>query len=232
MNNPLDIAVVFACDFRPRVVNGVSVMPNHGRAAGAPAWLTLGDGTTATTFPTPLAGWGASFDGGDYVNTGVVDRYERTGQFSLYWYGEKRPADVFGIIGNSSSSHGILLEENSGNTRVRLVGSNGTLIQNTGQATSRVARSFALTFSGSAASIKHYINGSLVASTTGINNLNASIKNGCPWALSTTYWNPTPPTVASGNRLVGDSYAFGIFDGLLTPRDVMLLDTLVRGNIR
>ena len=82
MSSLLNRAVVFACDFKPRVVGGLQVMPNHGRAGGAPTWLTLGDGSTAGTIPIPLAGYGASFTGSQYVNTGVVDRYEHNNTFS------------------------------------------------------------------------------------------------------------------------------------------------------
>jgi hypothetical protein len=53
-------------------VAGVRVSDNLGKATGAPATVTMGDGTTSTTFPTQLSGGGISFDGGDYVDTTYV----------------------------------------------------------------------------------------------------------------------------------------------------------------
>lgn len=64
---------------------GVRVTDNLGRAVGAPKTLQLGDGTTASTFPTQLVGRrGFSFDGGDYVDTGIIDPFERTDRFTLF----------------------------------------------------------------------------------------------------------------------------------------------------
>jgi len=58
---------------------GTRVTDNIGRAGGT---VTVGDGTTSTTFPTQLAPKGMSFDGGDYLeaSTAIVPA---TGAFSV-----------------------------------------------------------------------------------------------------------------------------------------------------
>lgn len=114
----LNRAVVFACDFKQYSVAGKTYIKNYGKAGGAPEWLQCGDGTTTTTFPTPLARFGATFDGGDYINTGVVDRYERTNQFSLYHFGSRR--------GNCTIISTITSPTNQG-VSIQMVGSNPAL---------------------------------------------------------------------------------------------------------
>ncbi|NCC35641.1 MAG: hypothetical protein EOM24_27060 [Chloroflexia bacterium] len=235
----LDRAVVFACDFKPRLVNGVSVMPNHGRAAGAPPWLTLGNGTTSTTFPTPLAGFGASFDGGDYVNTGVVDRYEHTDQFSLYFFGTAKVGTTQQIISSmfgTANFRGIAMEQLTsirmymwivsqffaGDYNLHLATINNPLSS---------SKSYAMVYDGrpnTSGASSHFENAEPKTVTKLANAISGTIKSGSPFLLGAR-----PDTVAApGSFLIGRAYAFGIFDGLLTAQDISLLDTRVRGGIR
>ena len=215
-------AVVFACDFRPRIVGGVSVMPNHGQAAGAPTWLTLGDGTTTTTFPTPLAGWGASFDGGDYVNTGVVDRYEITNQFSFYVYCSMPKSIRFNtLFQNTSVSNGFTLRRDDV-IALRFFNFN-RFWYGVGAANSN---SIASVYNGTNTtdSVSHYSNGIKVSNTYSASTPGITFKTGVSIKIGLN-------TVSAYNFL-GTGYAFGIFDGLLTPRDINFLDFLVKSNIK
>ena len=240
INDLMKRAVVFACDFRPRVVGGVSVMPNHGRAAGAPAWLTLGDGTTTTTFPTPLAGWGASFDdsvGRQRVHTGVADRYDWRNQFSMYAF--VRPIDVAGMHDvyvdstNDINLRGLGfygLQSGIG-TNLYVIDSfpsQTIAVKITNAAASRRIGSAVVTYDGTnlAAAVKFYHSGALMATTNIVANpfSTGTIKGGKEFLLG--------GRSREARSMRGKAYAIGIFDGLLTPRDIAILDTLVRGGIR
>lgn len=71
------------------VENGRSVCKNWGRAPGYPRTVQRGDGVTPTTYPTLITGRrGMSFDGGDYIDTGIVDRFTHATPFSFACRGE------------------------------------------------------------------------------------------------------------------------------------------------
>lgn len=228
---------VFAVDFKPRIVGGINVMPNHGKAGGAPTWLRLGDGTTATTFPTPLAGFGASFTGTQYVDTGVVDRYERTDQFSLYFYGflRTRTQQVISSMLGTNNYRGIALEQIA--TRIyhwnssQFFTSNANLFYANASAAFAQTKSICVTYAGvpnNVASSAIYSNGSLLTVVKAGDTISDSVKSGQQFVLGAR----SNSASARESQIIGTAYAFGIFDGLLHPRDIYELDTLVKAGIR
>lgn len=236
-NDLMKRCCVFAVDFKPRIVGGVNVIPNFGKAGGAPTWLTLGNGTTATTFPTPLAGWGASFDGGDYVDTGVVDRYEQTDQFSLYMYGSANTrthqfiSSMYGIL----DYRGVALEGISIRAYLWLVNAftsnnyNLHFINKPGPIP--FTQSLAVSYNGTpntSGAASFFINGSAISTGKTNESINGTIKSGRGFRLG----GRRDTDASLGASMIGTSYAFGIFDGLLTPRDINFLDVLVKSNIK
>ena len=65
--------------------DGKRRIDNLATRADAPANVLCGDGITSSTFPTQLTDRrGVSFDGYKYIDTGIVDRFERTDKFTLF----------------------------------------------------------------------------------------------------------------------------------------------------
>lgn len=65
--------------------SGKRVIDNLAQRGDAPKTVQCGNGVTSTTFPTQLAGKrGVSFDGGDWIDCGLIDRFERTDAFTLF----------------------------------------------------------------------------------------------------------------------------------------------------
>jgi hypothetical protein len=220
----LDRAVVFAVDFKPRIVGGLSVMPNHGRAGGAPTWLRLGDGSTASTFPIPLAGYGANFTGFEYVETGVIDRYEWNSTFSLYWYGANKNLDRYCISTSNGAYKGFMLYASNPDVYTYFASSNAfgsNYIQARTAERQYPLKSRAVAYNAGTVAI--YASCVLQAIAT-FGTVSATIKNGLGITLGRR-------AGASGS-ITGLSYAFGIFDGLLQPADISTLDTLVLSGVR
>lgn len=223
----MDRFVVFAQDFRPRVVNGVSVMPNHGQAGGAPAWLTLGDGTTATKFPTPLAnGYGATFDGGDYVDCGSIDRYERTNQFSIYFFGRVGSAPnqwIANTVNAAADFKGIFIYTDAPNRfecNVCSAYTPGTrCARNTPN--NLHASSYVFAYSGNA--ITSYTNGILSGTNVIAGLTSGTILTGKQMRLGAR-------TDGSAG-MIGQCWGFGVADGILTPSDIAKVDVLVKARM-
>ena len=74
------------CNFATQFdVNGVRKCANLATAPGAPRLLTMGDGSTANTIPAQRVGaHGIVLAGTQYVDTGIVDPFERTDRFTLF----------------------------------------------------------------------------------------------------------------------------------------------------
>jgi len=236
----LDRAVVFACDFRPRVVGGIAVCPNHGRAGGAPAWLQLGDGVTASTFPAPLSGYGATFDTGDYLIANVVDRYSASSQFWMYFYGLVRSST--GIVyfwqsrdATQPNARGVGFGTTGAVPTLAIAGASG-IDQTTGPAANRIQPrelcSWAVNFKGSssaASSMEYFLNGvNLGSGTVSSDTWNGdSIATGKSM-LYGKYWNGAVP---AGNTIAGNHIAIAFGDGLITPKDIAEIQVLLRRRV-
>lgn len=178
---------------------------NYGRAGGAPGYMMCGDGFTSTSYPTPLSGFGASFNG-DYINTGVVDRYEHTDTFSMYFFGTSQIGDRYAISNANSSFNGASFVSWAGYFRMFVRGITGANTYDISDGkTYIIAQS-------------HYL------SRFGASTILSTIKTGLPFMLGSAGYG--------GKFLPGTGYAFGIFDGVLTTRDISILDSYVRANIR
>jgi hypothetical protein len=225
MSGILDRSPCFIADFRPQTVNGLLQCPNLGQAAGAPRYCVLGDGSTAGTIPVPNASgrFGASFTGTQYVNTGIVDRYDWTSQFSLYCVLVCKPTALYKDM-ISSYDFGLgtgILFRNSGANIPSLYLSGATFKQYAAtSAFLQPSMSIVGTSTG-----KLYVGSNSVAVTTS-GSVSGSLKNGKPFLVGSSKNGAT-----AVETLTGTIYAAGIFDGLLTPISIAELDTLVRSKI-
>lgn len=102
-------------------VNGVRKCENLGRYPGAPRLLTLGTGVDPATIPAQITGrHGISVDGGDYVNTNLVDPFDYNTPFTLFAAVVPRYTSGANIIMSSedinNASRGIQIDTNAGTT--------------------------------------------------------------------------------------------------------------------
>lgn len=228
--NPFNKFVVFAADFKRSTVNGLTVIPNMGKAAGAPEWLTCGDGVTSSTFPTPLSGFGATFDGGDYINTGIVDRLTSSSIFTFYMLLSIpiHAGNYYGFCNSGSGGTGINMNFSAiGNIDVTTNNGSGS----TG--TSRIAAitlptltSVAINYSGTTNKFQAYINNKNVIPSPNNIATGEGILNQYTWVFG-GYKNGN--SVIPG--LIGKIYAAGIADGILMPRDISIIDNVVKQGI-
>lgn len=214
-----------------QVIQARTVIPNLGKAGGAPAFLTCGDGSTTTTFPSPLAGFGATFDGGDYINTGIVDRYEWSDQFSLYILGRVKSGDVMLLSaynGNASVQTGIYLRNTTTN-RLALCSNANSDIAYTSSILNNTIETIVWNWLGTTSSTgcSFYKNTKSVSISSLSDARNGSVKSGKPFLIGAS-WDNTSIV----QPITGTIYAAGVFDGLLSPRDINILDKLVKSGIR
>lgn len=201
-------------------VNGVQKTANLGCAPGAPKLLTIGDGTTASTFPTQLVGkHGVSFDGGDYIDTGIVDPFERTDAFTLVVVisGVGAVCDVIGSVNAADANRGINLVLNNNNTCIPYFinqTSNNTYAAVIASVTTRATNAIAVTYTGtsSASGIKVYVNGESKSLSVSMDGLVGTVKSGKPFLLGVRH------NGADKNRfMTGTMHFAAIFPWELTP---------------
>jgi hypothetical protein len=237
MSGILDRSPLFIADFRPQTVNGLLQCENFGRAGGAPRYCVLGDGSTANTIPVPNASgrFGASFTGTQYVNTGIVDRYEWNQQFSLYALVTSISTTGFSPIlssqnvGNAYRGIMLALALYSGISSLDLElhnafpGTRKTIYTPLGGG----VLTSSITDCNSAQPAM-YANGVTKIYTTAMDTLGGNtVKSGYPFFVGMRANGLVPVSFATGIQI----YAVGIFDGLLTPRSISELDNLVRSKI-
>jgi hypothetical protein len=233
----LNRAVAFACDFKQHSIDGKTYIKNYGKAGGAPAYMMCGDGTTTTTFPTPLAKFGATFDGGDYINTGVVDRYDLKNQYSLYFYGnETIPNSPYStLISNWNITIGrgtALLGGALVNLQVWTAVAPQYSYHRTATAMQKEVASYVGCWNGGSASTASiYKNSKKIDNVTIYNgaNLSGTMLSNLNFLIGAAY---SGGGNATSYHLRGNIYAAGIFDGILQPREIQILDSYVRANIR
>ena len=212
------------------VVNGNTVIKNYGGLG--PATVTCGDGTTSSTFPTQLSGKrGLSFDGGDYIDTGIVDPFERTDKFSLFVAISSNPGTIgsgytiFATRDLANDSIGFNQEISDSKIALSLINNSSNRITNRTLINTQQFSTLASTYSGSStlAGTKNYANNILLTPTTTADSLSATIKNGKSLIIG-GYWNG----LIIYTRFVGNIYFAAIFPYELTSGEVSSLDHYVR----
>lgn len=183
---PLLLLPLRAWYFDP--VSGLAVTENKGSAAPT---VQLGDGATAGTFPTQLGPSvnvrkGMSFDGGDWMDIGLVDVFERTQPFTFIamWQCRALAEALYSSIDDTDpNTRGIEVSITAtGRVQVLIVNVYpGNCIQaySTGTIT-RGLHSLIVTYDGSstAAGVRMHIDG-VDGGTSGlINTLGATVLNG------------------------------------------------------
>ncbi len=225
-------------EFGGQYVNGAgkTVIDNLATMGNAVKTVQCGDGTTASTFPTQLVGKrGLSFDGGDYIDTGIVDPFERTDKFSLFVAVSLQSVATIGSYLSTSdtaqSNKGIFTYPYSNNKKM--------YVFLTSQSTTNEIdyyincnlqsfNTFCVTSSGSslASGIKVYDNAIVGGSSGGTDNLTSTIKNGKPFLLGARHNGVSKTTFYTGNI-----YFAAIFPRELTPLQVSNLHKKVMKRI-
>lgn len=219
-----------------QVIQPRSCIPNYGQAGGAPRWMMVGDGFTTSTFPTPLAGCGATFDGGDYVNLGITDRYEWSDQFSLYAFCQMYRPDAGqsrAIISNFNATVGVFSSVNANQFQLMALYDSASTADSGQEFVSKCVdtTSYTCTWGGGtavSASMKFYKSGILGTFAPNADSRTGSIKNGRPFLLGAGYTAGGAPT----QFFMGSIFAAGISDGILLPQDIYDVDTLVKSRMR
>jgi hypothetical protein len=215
---------------------GKRVTDNLGRAVGAPKTVQLGDGTTANTIPAQVTGkHGLVFTGTQWVDTGIVDPFERTDKFTLF-VATHIPSgsalcDLISSVDANNSNLGYSITSTA--SRVVHVYFLNRLTTNGIQSDSAAGKTTGLstsclTYSGSssATGILIYSNGALTSMFASQDNLSATIKSGAPIQLGARYAG-----ASRGAFLVGTMYFAAIFPWELTPQQVQYMDRLVKTRI-
>lgn len=215
-------------------VNGVRKTANLGQAPGAPKLLTMGNGTTASTFPTQLVGrHGVSLDGGDYIDTGIVDPFERTDRFTLFTVTSQCTTAGYLIssVDVAQSYRGIAVTWASTTmSDVYLINvySSNAAITRSPVTEHRSLLSHCVTYAGTSliSGIKTYGNAVPVAANLQFDSLSATIKNGRS-VLIGAHHNGT----GKAAFLTGNLHNAMIFPWELTPQQVQYLDRYCKTRI-
>lgn len=183
------------------------VTENLGRYPGAPRLLTMGDGSTANTIPSQRVGaHGIVLGGTQYVDTGIVDVFERTDRFTLFVMesGVGAGCYLLSTEDQAQSNRGISITAGQAGRDFLLTSAwatnailNRHLIE-----IGKVVVSHSFTYDGSslASGLKAYANGSAVTYTsTTFNNLTATIKNGKPFLIGARHNGSAKSALTTGN---------------------------------
>lgn len=175
---------------------GNKVVDNLALRGDAPKTVTCGAGAAC---PTQLAGRrGVVFAGAQWIDCGLIDRFERTDAFTLVVV-TSTTADqsllMYMATADAAASpvRGVQFYTYLGN-RVYIdmfstPTTNSVSLYGTGGVTTRAINSVCVTHSGgsNAASVLGYFNGVAAAKTVSADTLSATIKNGKPWLLGARY---------------------------------------------
>lgn len=169
---------------------GNRCIDNLALRGDAPARVTCGAGAAC---PTQLSGRrGVSFDGGDYIDCGLVDRFERTDRFTLFTVSQVATASASSILisnGDEANSYrGVHLfsdvNESLGVYVINTIVTNRISATATTLNTLRQLTSACVTYDGTSTSAGTllYSGGVPMAATYG-NNLSSTILSGKPFLL-------------------------------------------------
>ena len=217
------------CEFdNVTVYKVIRVIDNLAQRADAPKTVTCGNGVTSTTFPTQLAEKrGVSFDGGDYIDCGLIDRFERTDAFTIIAVVSNMSSNAGRIITTWDTAQdykGICFGNTTNINQVyilnKLVGIKYIGVSHTPYATITSAGSLhsrAMTYSGSstAAGVSLYHNGGTVTKAVGSDTLDATIKSGNPILIG----GQTTSGVKSG-QFTGNMHFIGLFPFAASPLQI------------
>ena len=218
------------CNFSTQFdVNSVRCCENLGRAPGAPRLLTMGAGSGAS-MPTQLAGrHGISLNGAQYVDTGIIDPFERTDRFTLFAYASAvtTGGDLISSGDDAQNIRGIVLTA-SGTQYGYLINtdaSNILSLRSVSVYNTVESKSYALTYGGSSANAAVYLKGS-VATITTADTLSATVKSGKPFLIGARHNG-----VNKSERIVGVVHNAMIFPWELTAQQVQYLHRYCLTNI-
>lgn len=184
-------------------VNGVRKTENMGRHPLAPRLLTLGDGSTAATIPQQITGrHGLVFTGTQYVDTGIVDVFERTDRFTLFACTSGGTGAVIASTDQAQSYRGIASILLNNSLYIEVFSTYPTnCIYGNALAYPRRCVTSALTYSGNSlvSGTSIYIDAisKTIGSTT--DNLNSTIKSGKSFLIGAHHNGAAKATFFTGN---------------------------------
>jgi hypothetical protein len=227
---------LFWSEFRTRFdVAGSRKVENMGKWPGAPKYATMGDGTTANTIPSQLVGrHGIALTGTQYVDTGIVDPFERTDRFSLFVVtsGIAGSCDIIGTADHANAVRGIILQLSLSDTNIfyaiNTYAGNKYISVSAPNTNSKPVTSLCGTYNGSslAAGSSIYKDGSLRTLTVAKDTLDATIKSGKSFLLGARHNG-----AAKSAFLTGNIHFAAIFPWELTAQQVQYLDRLCKTRI-
>lgn len=184
---------------------GNKVIDNLATRGDAPARVTCGAGAAC---PTQLSGRrGVVFAGAQYIDCGLIDRFERTDAFTLFVLVQAATAASVEFISSqdeAQGNRGIALAAYSRQTYAYITSTYWTnmLLRNTTAGYyNRTVDCIAMTYTGSSAltGVNLYINGNTTGHGVEINNLSATIKSGKPFILGARHNGAGKSTQYTGN---------------------------------
>lgn len=222
-------------EYGGQYVNGAGkrVIDNLAERGDAPSTVLCGDGSTANTIPAQ-GNKRIVLDGTQYVDTGLVDVFERTDSFTLFVVSAQTSiaaaADMISSLDQNQSYRGIGLSSNADVRYVYLINTIATNAVNVYNSTgfTRATASTCLSYSGSSAKAgcAYYVNGSLGSLVTSTDNLSATLKNGKPFLIGARH-NATNKTAL----MTGTVHFTAIFPFALSPLQVANLHKYVMRRI-
>lgn len=203
------------------------VIENKGKAPGAIRLAKLGTGTAC---PQPIPGKrGLKFDGGDFVDTLLLDPFERTDKFTLFVVTSEvvgAAHDLISTIDKSKTYQGIGLQLLT-YYRVYVINNYNTNRAEAYNVDLRTngASSICGTYDGSSLSVgcNLYVNGAKIVTGSAASTLSATVKNGHTLLLGASY-----DGAAKYNLFTGNIHFAAVFPWELSPRQIRHLDRLVR----
>lgn len=203
------------------------VCDNLAKYPGAPRYLTLGDGVTSTTFPTQLIGkHGMSFDGGDYIDTGIVDSFEINSKFTLFIATAGAQACCFGNYNVPAYGYGLNDLAGGGILYGHLYSSIPNLVRVYTSRQGSGIRTAAMTYNGNLVyqGINLFLDGFAAPITVAASaTLTGTLKNGKSILIGTLHNNATKTQFFTGQVFFAAVFPFD-----LTNQQVQYLDKLVR----
>jgi hypothetical protein len=177
-------------EFRTQIdINGSRKVENLARHPLAPRYATLGDGATSTTFPSQLIGrHGLVFDGGDYVDLGLTDVFERTNAFTLFVCCQINPANTYALISCedvAQAYRGIGMTVTSNLIALSITNGAGNQAQVIAPAVGNSLSTFCATYDGSSSTsgMRLYRDGRALTVTSTANTLTQTVKSGKPFLV-------------------------------------------------
>jgi hypothetical protein len=200
----------------------VSVIPLRATTPSfgtVPTVAKLGDGVTATTFPTKLPDAGFSFDGGDYIDTGLIDPFAFNEPFSFSMHVTVRPnaAATQGLLSSRAGAGGIDIRYDTvGNLVWVLYGTPTDYIGRFGAYAGGFSGSLVCTYDGSVAvgGLRIYVNGIRVDTSNLSLGTFSAVSSGAPIQLGAIN---AGVFMSAGGKI----RAFRAFRTELTPSQVM-----------